>query len=349
VIKVLHIVESFDGQAIEKWLTLLVSESVKRGNGVNWTFYCIEKNAGRYSEQLTKLGCEVIYSAYPISMTVKFMKALRATIRTGGYDIIHSHHDLMSAVYFLATLGLPVRKRIMHIHNTSLSLPTNSKWKQFFGKEVFRLLCYKFSDHIVGVSDSALKSFLNGKSKNEKCSIIHCAIDAHSLTDENLNYLPLRVQLGIPDNALILLFVGRMIAYKNPAFVLEILAVLWQTNEDVYGVFAGEGDEIQVLSDLADINGMGDRVKCLGWRNDVRELMAISDVLVFPSHESHMEGLGLSVVEAQSVGLPVVMSLSVPDEAIVISELIVKIPLNLGAKEWGNRFGKTLPCSRRGS
>lgn len=335
--KVLHIVESFDGQAIEKWLNLLVSESVKRGNGVNWTFYCIEKVAGRYGEQLTKLGCDVICSPYPISKPVKFIKALRETIRAGGYDIIHSHHDLMSAMYFVASIGLPVRKRIMHVHNASPALPTSSRTKQFVARVAFRFLCNQLADHIVGVSKSALNIFLNGKSENEKCAVIHCAIDIDSSIDSDCSRSTLRGDLGIPASALILLFVGRMTAYKNPTFIIEILGLLRQENLDVYGVFVGEGDLIQKVVDLSAKKGMGDRVKCLGWRNDVREIMAVSDVLIFPSIESPMEGLGLSVVEAQSVGLPVVMSLSVPEEATVIPELVERLPLRAGAKVWGGK------------
>lgn len=336
--KVLHIVESFDGQAIEKWLNLLVCESVKSGNGVNWSFYCIEKNAGKYSEQLTKLGCDVICSPYPISKPVKFIKALRETIRAGGYDIIHSHHDLMSAMYFAASIGLPVRKRIMHVHNTSLALPTSSRTKQFVARAAFRFLCNQLADHIVGVSESALNSFLNGKRKNEKCSVIHCAINIAPFNFDDCSRHMLREDIGIPASALMLLFVGRMCEYKNPAFVIEILGILRQENLDVYGVFVGEGDLIQKVVDLSAREGVGDRVKCLGWRNDVREIMAASDVLIFPSIENPMEGLGFSVVEAQSVGLPVVLSLSVPEEAIVIPELVERLSLQAGAKAWSNKI-----------
>lgn len=336
--KVLHIVESFDGQATEKWLTILLRESLAEGCSVDWDFYCIQADAGKFEADVEKFGCQVICSPYPISQTLKFMQSLRQTISTGGYEIIHSHHDIMSGLYFLATLGFPVQKRIMHIHNTTLSLPTNSKFKQIFGNAFLRLLCYKFSDHIIGVSESALNSFLDGKIKNDKCSVVHCAIDSLKFYDVVKKGSELRVQLGVPDSALILLFVGRMNTYKNPAFVIDILEYLQSKDVEVYGIFVGEGSEKKEIADLADLKGISKRVKCLGWRNDIVDIMVASDLLVFPSLETPMEGLGLSVVEAQSVGLPVAMSLSVPDEAIVISELIVKISLNLGVEEWGNRI-----------
>ena len=338
MVKVLHIVESFDGQAIEKWLSLLVSESAKSGTKVDWTFYCVEKNAGRFSEQVTKFGCAVICSPYPISMPVKFMKALRATISTGGYDIIHSHHDIMSAIYFLASVGLPIQKRIMHIHNTSLSLPTQSRIKQFIAGLAFRFLCHQMASHIVGVSESALSSFLNGKRKNEISSVIHCAVNIDPLGFDTNQRQVLKADLGIPASALTLLFVGRMCEYKNPAFVVELLEILRQESLDVYAVFVGEGVLTEQIVEIARKKGMGERTKCVGWRNDVREIMAASDVLIFPSIESPMEGLGLAVIEAQSVGLPVTMSLSVPVEAIIIPELVERLSLNAGGKTWSDKI-----------
>ena len=338
--RVLHIVESFDGQATEKWLTLLVSDADKAGSEVDWTFYCIEKDAGRFSEQIIKLGCEVICSPYPISRPFKFVKALREAVRVGGYDIVHSHHDLMSGLYFFAIMGLPVRKRIIHLHNTAFGLPTGNRLKALVGKRIFGYICRRAADHIVGVSDSALKSFWNGKRMSAKGLVIHCARDLNSSTIAGSDHVTLRERLAIPASALILLFVGRMTAYKNPEFVLEILEVLRKQHEDVYGIFIGEGDKKSVVSDSANMCGMSDRVKCLGWRNDVREIMDECDVLIFPSIESPMEGLGLSVVEAQAVGLPVVMSLSVPEEAIVIPELVERISLQAGAKTWGEKVMK---------
>lgn len=335
--KVLHIVENFNGQAIEKWLTLLVNDCVKRGQDIDWTFYCIEKSAGRYGELIEKLGCKVFYSPYPISKPLNFIKSLRKTIIVGKYDIIHSHHDLMSALYFVASIGLPVRKKIIHVHNTSHALPTSSKTKQFLVGYIFRFLCNRLSDHIVGVSRLALNSFSRGNSNGKKFSVIHCAIEIESFIHSEPIHYSLRENLAIPKSSIIMLFVGRMVEYKNPLFVIEILKSMLSDNIDVYAVFVGEGDLIQDISNMAALKEVVDRVKVLGWRNDVREIMAACDVLIFPSLENPKEGLGLTVVEAQSVGLPVVMSLSVPKEAIVISQIVARLPLQAGAEGWRDK------------
>ena len=55
---------------------------------------------------------------------------------------------------------------------------------------------------------------------------------------------------------------------------------------------------------------------------------------MWPSLESPKEGLGLGVVEAQAAALPILISRSVPREAIVITDLVRVLPLAAGAEKW---------------
>lgn len=340
--KVLHIVEGFDGQATEKWLSILIYESLRCDSGISWTFFCIGKYAGRYSKKIEELGCKVICSPYMVSDYIRFMLFLRETVKTGGFEIIHSHHDLMSGMYFFSTIGLPFRQRIMQIHNSALRLPTNNKLKEIFLSFLFRQLCFRLADYIVGVSDSALNNYLGRRSRGDRSTVIHCAIDNVTSSELDFSLATFRGQLGIPTTALLLLFVGRLTTYKNPSYVIDIVDYFHKINIDAYGVFVGEGNERQRILDIAINRGIGAQVKCLGWRDDVRKIMAASDVLIFPSLETPMEGLGLSVVEAQSVGLPVLMSLSVPNEAIVIPELVKCLSLKSGPAVWGETVRELL-------
>ena len=336
--KILHIVENCNGQATEKWLYQLYKELKKNNNGDEWSFFCTLNEPGQYSHQLVENGAKIFCSPKSISQLLPFMRLLRQTLRDGQYDVVHCHQDLMSAVYLMASIGLPISKRIIHVHNTSLGLPTPNQLKAFILTRLLKVICNLLADNIVGVSEAALKSYLNGKKKTKKFSVIHCAINIDSAITPDYSSLAVRNEFTIPDTALILLFVGRMITYKNPTFVLGILGYLLNEGVETYALFVGEGDEKQTISELVNNMAISERVKCLGWRNDIREIMAASDVLVFPSLENPMEGLGLTVVEAQSVGLPVIMSLSVPDEAKVITELVESVPLSAGIKEWGEKI-----------
>jgi glycosyltransferase involved in cell wall biosynthesis len=77
--------------------------------------------------------------------------------------------------------------------------------------------------------------------------------------------------------------------------------------------------------------GLADKIKFLGLRNDVPDIMSAADVLIFPSL---WEGLGMVAVEAQCCGLPIILSETIPVEAIFCDELVVVKKLEDGIKEW---------------
>ena len=74
--------------------------------------------------------------------------------------------------------------------------------------------------------------------------------------------------------------------------------------------------------------------------------MVNSDVLIWPSVEEPKEGLGLGIVEAQAACLPILMSRSVPEEAIVVPELVEVLPLAAGAEQWANTVLRVLSGPR---
>ena len=144
----------------------------------------------------------------------------------------------------------------------------------------------------------------------------------------------------------VMLFAGRMIPYKNPLFVVEMLAKLASRIPDLHAVFAGVGSEEQTVRERARALGVQDRVRILGWRSDLPDLMLASDLLIWPGQEDPKEGLGLGIVEAQAAGLPIIMSLSVPDDAVVIPELVSVLPLARGVDELADEADRIISSAR---
>lgn len=335
MVKVLHIIESFDGQAIEKWLSILTAEAKISSISLDWTFYCIQSNAGRYSNIITEREFKIKCSPYNLTKPIKFLISLRKFIQEEKFDIIHSHHDIMSAFYYLSSIGLRIKK-ITHIHNTSLSLPTNNSFKLLILLPIFKCLTYILSNKIICVSENVYIKVINKFNRN-KLVTIHCGIFSLHNNNSFDNY-SVRKFYNIPKSSLLILFVGRMIPYKNPLYVLNIFNVIYNYDKDVYCMFVGEGPYKIYIQNIINTLNIGKNVKCLGWNSNVYPIMKEADVLIFPSEETPPEGLGLTVIEAQSVGLPVVMSLSVPNEAIIFPELVARIPLDKGETYWANQI-----------
>lgn len=119
-----------------------------------------------------------------------------------------------------------------------------------------------------------------------------------------------RTSLDTPEDAQVLLALGRLHANKGFDVLLAALAdlphaVLW---------LGGVGPEENTLKQLAGNLGIGDRVRFLGWRQDVPALMAAADVFVCSSRH---EPLGNVVLEAWAQRLPVVATTATGPESLI--------------------------------
>jgi glycosyltransferase involved in cell wall biosynthesis len=111
-----------------------------------------------------------------------------------------------------------------------------------------------------------------------------------------------RDALGVPDEQVVVLAVSRLVWHKGyPELAAAVRmvpdAALWIAGERLT---SDRGPDMVAL--LRDA-GLDERLRLLGYREDVPELMAAADIFVLPSR---FEGLPMSVIEAMLTGLPVV-------------------------------------------
>lgn len=113
----------------------------------------------------------------------------------------------------------------------------------------------------------------------------------------------LRNELGIDGDAPLLVVVGRLETQKGHAYLDEALASLQEAWPSLRAVYLGEGPlRGAIAADLAD-KGLASTVHLLGFRDDLKEVLAAADLFVLPSL---WEGLPIAVLEALSLGMPVV-------------------------------------------
>lgn len=342
-VRLLQIVESFDTGAVENWLYRMFAASSANGSDYHWTFFCTLGKPGRLDDKVRRLGGEIIHSPYPLGEKRSFFFNLRKVIRDGHYDVLHCHHDFVSAIYLSASLGSSVRKRIVHVHNTDEGILTPSPGKQLLLKEPMRQACLRLADNIVGISNETLSKFTHRPGpKPGRDSVVYYGIDTTAFHQETCTREQFRLRLGLLPNARVLLFTGRMAPLKNPCFVVEVLAELVKKDPNAVALFAGAGELDTQVRELAEQKGLADKVRVLGWRDDTPMLMRLCDVLMFPRLEEPKEGLGLVLVEAQAAGLPVLASPSITEDVQVISGLFTILPLASGPQAWAEAASRIL-------
>ncbi|MBA3831434.1 MAG: glycosyltransferase [Chthoniobacterales bacterium] len=338
---------------MEGWLLRMLKAAHSFGRELDWTFYTTLSRPGRFDDEARGLGATVINTPFELGARLKFFQHLRQTLRSGDYDVLHCHHDIVSAVYLLASAGLPIPRKIVHTHNGDLHVPTDSKLKAAMLREPLRRLCLRLADRIVGISHYTLETFLRGAApRAPRDLVLYYGIDTSPYHEPPPTSAPLLGSLGLPLDARILLFVSRLVSYKNPLYVVDIIAELASAQPAVCAIFVGAGPLAEEIQTHAQSRGVENRVRVLGWRDDTVAIMQLSDLLVFPRTETDepdagREGLGLVVVEAQAAALPALLSYGIPGDAIVISDLCDVLPLKAGAKEWALRALEILARPRK--
>lgn len=119
-----------------------------------------------------------------------------------------------------------------------------------------------------------------------------------------------RASLGTPEEATLLLALGRLHVNKGFDVLLDALARV----EDAWLWLAGEGPLAPTLETLTRELGVAGRVRFLGWRRDVAALLAAADMLVCPSRH---EPLGNVVIEAWARRVPVIAAASQGPRALI--------------------------------
>lgn len=131
----------------------------------------------------------------------------------------------------------------------------------------------------------------------------------------------LREVLGIPSNKIIVSFIGRFSPEKGIFFLLEIISKVLKISENIFFILSGSEEQIKyedVNNHLKKYNIQND-VKLLPPRNDVRELISITDIGILSSRYS--EYICRIALEFMAFGKPVIApELNVIPEVVVNKE-----------------------------
>ncbi len=114
-----------------------------------------------------------------------------------------------------------------------------------------------------------------------------------------------RGSMQIPEKGRVIISVGRLIEQKGHTVLLKAIPAVLQAEPDAYLVIAGGGGLGPALRKEAEELGIASRVRFLGERKDIPDLLRSADVFVFPSL---WEGQGVALFEAMFSNLPIVAS-----------------------------------------
>lgn len=234
---------------------------------------------------------------------IRAVVALAKYFRTRRPDIVHTHSSKAGLLGRVAAR----LARTQVIAHTLHVLPYHDKQPTLLRCSLIVLerLLSKITDHFVAVADTLRADFVHHKiCRPDMITTIGSGIDfGHFPQDQCAAGRHTRMSLGIDPAAPVVISVANLEPRKRYDVFVNAVAGVVRTHPDARFLIAGTGElRESIVSRIRDA-GLETHVMLLGYRSDVPDLLAASDIFV---QTSQLEGLSRSLIEAMYAALPVV-------------------------------------------
>ena len=203
---------------------------------------------------------------------------------------------------FCAAVSSVLLKRPFICRIVGESKTTKFGYLDFFSDiydSVFGHLTLKLSDKILVQSKNMQKRPLELGTDPNKISIVADGIYPDTFKNKR-DHAKIRRNIGIQNSKVIVSFISRLFKQKGVKDLLLIANQLSHDNKDILFLIAGRGS---LEKKVERESKLSENILYLGFRNDVPDLLSISDIFILPSYT---EGLSPAILEALASGVPVI-------------------------------------------
>lgn len=260
-----------------------------------------EEYNGKLDDKNVKM-LDIRFTRSPLTLqNIKAFKKLNKYVKENKIDLIHCH----------TPVGGVMGRIIGKLNKVETVIYTAHGFHFFDGAPKLNWVIYypiekflsRYTDILITINQEDYNRAKN-KFYAKKVEYIHgIGIDTEKIKHVLIDRKIKRKELGIPNNAIVLISVGELNINKNHSIIIQAIKEI--NNSNIYYLICGQGNLEQELKNLSQKLNIEDRVKILGFRKDIYELLKTSDIFVFPSKR---EGLSVALMEAICCELPVICS-----------------------------------------
>lgn len=264
--------------------------------------------------ELQRLGHEVVEEIYAfaqarsstlrrITRVRKTARTFRELVRSGSFDIVHINTSfdtkaLLRDAVVLSCLPSSGPKIFLKFHGSDARLlNTSNPLFRSFGRYLLSR-----ADGIGVLSSEERDNFLDAGVAAKKVFVIKNVVETKAARPDS----HFRAKLKLPDQAPLLLFIGRFIEAKGLADVIQACSLLRDRNQDFMLLCVGDGPARAHAESEVNRLGLSSKVRFFGYVSEEKatEFYANSSMLVFPTY--HYEGSPMVIFNAAAVGLPII-------------------------------------------
>lgn len=262
-----------------------------------------------------------------------YKKLKRILREKGPFDVIHCNMDLFNGINLMAAKSVGIPTRICHSHISESQYGTEGVKKLIV--RVYRFLLRKLikysSTKMLGCSCLA-NEYMYGDSwkEDQRCEIVYNGIDLDRFCLDSV----------LKENRKGIISIGRLTSIKNPYRMIDIIEELSKLRDDFCFTWVGDGILRDELEQKVKEKHLEKKISFLGRRNNIPELLKKNQYFLFPSL---FEGLPITLIEAQCMGLDCFVSDSITKEVDV--GLCHYISLKRSSKKWAEIISREMDRS----
>ncbi len=260
------------------------------------------------NKEIYDLGCKVFEIGFRRSpfdkRNLKAYKDLRKIIEDGRYELVHTHTPVASVCSRIACMNLQGVKVFYTAHGFHFYKGAPLKnWLIYYPIEK---LLSKHTDVLIAINKEDYEIACKKLHAKSTCLINGVGIDLKKFIPQTSALkTQMRNHYGFDNDEFILFYAGELSYRKHQDLLIEAVCLLADSIPEIRLVLAGTGECENQYKELANKLGIGEKVKFIGYRNDIANLMLTADIAVSSSRQ---EGLPVNVMEAMASGLPIVVT-----------------------------------------
>jgi N-acetyl-alpha-D-glucosaminyl L-malate synthase BshA len=278
---------------------VLVAETIRRlRDRLDPVVLCLDQ-VGAIGERLRGEGVPVVAFGRQPGLDLGVAKRMAVEVRERQLEILHAHQYTPFFYAALARVIAPGRVHVMFTEH-GRHYPDIVSWKRRLAN---RLVFTRLADEIHGVCQFSADSLARVDGFRPPIDVIHNGIDLSRYS--TMSKEQARQQLNLPLERRYVTCIARFHPVKDHAMLLRAFARVAAAIPEANLLLAGDGPLRGALTAQAADLRIADRVRFLGVRDDVPQLLCASDVFTLTSIS---EAASLTLLEAMACRLPVVVT-----------------------------------------
>ena len=263
------------------------------------TGYCDDTEADFLDEVATDIKATRIAglgrSVSPIADFTAFLGLIK-TIKTFKPDVIHTHTAKAGVLGRLASIIAGRGAIRIHTFHGHLLHGYFAGWKTKLVVLIEKFFA-KRTHHLIAIGTEVKRELIAaGIGNASQYSVFFPGLpEPHTVSKTEI-----RKNLELDPTAIYCTFVGRLTQIKRPDRLLDVAAAMVKREVPIHFLIAGEGELFESSKARAAAEKLP--VTFLGWRKDIDDLFAASDIAILSSDN---EGIPLTLIQAAQAGLPI--------------------------------------------